>query len=98
MTRPAPPAAGRRPLVVLEDVVKIYRKSGTDVEVHALRGVTLTFHQGEYVAICGHSGSGKSTLMNLLGCLDRPTSGALHLKGTLVSSLADEALAAGRNR
>ncbi len=69
------PPADRKPLVVLRDVTKVYRKAGIDVEVHALRGVTLDIRQGEYVAICGHSGSGKSTLMNVLGCLDRPTAG-----------------------
>ena len=84
------------PLVRLEGVVKTYRMG--DVEVNALRGVSLVIEQGEFTAVMGASGSGKSTLMNLLGCLDRPTSGRYLLEGREVSRLSTDQLAEIRNR
>ena len=67
-------------------------------QVHAVRGLDMTVGTGEYVAIMGSSGSGKSTLMNMLGCLDTPTSGTYQLNGTEVSTFTDDQLAAIRNR
>jgi putative ABC transport system ATP-binding protein len=69
-----------------------------EVDVHALNGASLEIYRGEVVAITGPSGSGKSTMMNILGCLDRPTSGEYYLDGELVSSLNDDQLASVRNR
>ena len=69
-----------------------------DVKVHALRGLSLQIAPGEVVAIMGPSGSGKSTLMNMLGCLDRPTSGEYYLDGETVAQLSDDQLAEIRNR
>ena len=76
----------------LKNIVKIYRKPKSDVEVHALRGVNATFRKGEYTALMGVSGSGKSTLMNIIGCLDRPTAGSYLLDGRDVSQLDDDTL------
>ncbi|RJP34098.1 MAG: ABC transporter ATP-binding protein [Phycisphaerales bacterium] len=85
-----------RPVIELEDIHKIYRV-GTEL-VRALRGVTRTIYENEYVAIMGPSGSGKSTLMNILGCLDIPTSGAYRLAGKDVSRLSQSKLARIRGR
>ena len=104
MIPPPPPAAHvprtvrpPGPLVIdIEDVTKLYRM-GAEI-VHALRGVALKVHRNEYMAIMGPSGSGKSTLMNMLGCLDTPTSGHYHFNGKDVSSMSDDELASIRNR
>ncbi len=84
------------PLIELTGVTKVYRMG--DVELAALRGVTLTIARGEFTAIMGASGSGKSTLMNLLGCLDRPTDGQYRLEGREISSLSKDDLARLRNQ
>jgi putative ABC transport system ATP-binding protein len=84
------------PLIQLDEVWKTYAMG--DVELHALKGVSLAVAQGEFTAVMGASGSGKSTLMNLLGCLDRPTRGRYLLEGRDVSALSADALAAIRNR
>jgi putative ABC transport system ATP-binding protein len=88
--------ADRVSLIELADVHKNYR-SGS-LAVAALRGVTLSIRDGEYVAVMGPSGSGKSTLMHILGCLDVPTSGRYHLAGEDVSTMSEEQLAHVRNR
>ena len=82
-------------VVQLEDIHKVYNSG--EVEVHAVRGVSLTLNQGEFMAIMGASGSGKSTLMNTLGCLDRPTRGRYLLDGVDVSGLDRNELADLRN-
>jgi putative ABC transport system ATP-binding protein len=83
-------------LIDCQDIWKIYRLG--DVEVQALRGLTVRFGRGEFVAIMGASGSGKSTLMNIIGCLDAPTRGRYLLDGTDVGGLEADALAEIRNR
>jgi putative ABC transport system ATP-binding protein len=83
-------------LIRSRDLVKVYRMG--DSEIHALDGVSVDIGKGEFVAVMGPSGSGKSTFMNVLGCLDRPTSGQYLLDGKAVSELAGDELAAVRNR
>jgi putative ABC transport system ATP-binding protein len=101
-----------QPIVRLVDVTKIYemghaggggllnrrRAPHTTVTVHALRGVSVDFHPGEYIAIMGASGSGKSTMLNLLGCLDRPSGGSYFLGGRDVAGLDDDELSEIRSR
>ena len=86
----------QRPIIEIEDLYKIYNPG--ENEVHALDGVSLTVYEGEFVAIVGHSGSGKSTLMNMIGCLDVPTSGSYRLNGQDVSTMTDNELSTIRNR
>lgn len=83
------------PVVVAEGLKKIYKMG--DVEVQALRGLSMQINKGEVVAIVGPSGSGKSTLMNILGCLDRPTEGEYTLDGVRVAKMSDDELANVRN-
>lgn len=85
-----------RCMIELSGITKIYQVGGQ--EVAALAGIDLTIDAGEFAALMGPSGSGKSTLMNILGCLDRPTSGSYKLDGDEVAHLSDDALAATRNR
>jgi putative ABC transport system ATP-binding protein len=84
------------PVIELTDVRKDYKTGALEVE--ALRGVSLTIHQGEYVAIMGPSGSGKSTLMHIIGCLDVPTAGSYRLAGEDVAVMDEIDLAEARNR
>jgi putative ABC transport system ATP-binding protein len=83
-------------VIEAENLTKVYKMG--EVEVHALNGLSLKIAQGEIVAVMGPSGSGKSTLMNIIGCLDRPTSGEYILDGERVSKLTDDQLATIRNR
>ncbi len=95
-TPAAPAAAANGDLIVAHDLWRSYTM-GSEV-IHALKGVSFTINQGEYVAVMGPSGSGKSTLMNLIGCLDTPTQGSYMLRGKLVSQMNDDELAGVRNR
>jgi len=85
-----------QPVIQLRNIAKTYRTG--EVDVKAVRGVTLDIQPGEFVAVMGASGSGKSTLMNMIGCLDQPTSGAYLLNGVSVSGLGRKQLAALRNK
>ena len=88
--------AGEQPTLVIDNLVKTYVMGAA--EVHALRGVSLRIDRNEYVAIMGPSGSGKSTLMNMIGCLDTPTSGSYLLEGRSVREMSDRQLAEVRNK
>lgn len=86
----------KKNVVEVKNLIKTYQMGA--VEVHALRGLSTSIKQGEVIAVMGPSGSGKSTLMNILGCLDRPTSGTYILNGENVQNLKDDQLAEIRNR
>jgi putative ABC transport system ATP-binding protein len=95
-TEPTQTGAVEQPVVRLENVHKIYDLG--EIQVQALRGVSLAVSEGEFVAVMGPSGSGKSTVMNILGCLDRPTRGHYYLDGVDVSGMSKTELARIRNR
>lgn len=89
------PNNDKKVVIRVEDLKKVYRNG--EVEVHALRGINLEICQGDFVAIMGTSGSGKSTLMNILGCLDRPSSGNYYLEGIDIKDKTDDELSEIRN-
>ena len=84
-------------MIDLKDITKTYKKSG-GMEVKVLQGVSLKIEKGEYVAIMAPSGMGKSTLMNIIGCLDRPSSGEYRLDNIEVDKMDDDSLSAVRNK
>lgn len=84
-------------MIEIKDITKTYTKNG-GMEVKVLQGISLTINKGEYVAIMAPSGMGKSTLMNIIGCLDRPTTGEYRLDGTDVAKMDDDNLSAVRNK
>src|ERR1035437_5687551 len=90
----APPSSD---VIVVEDLWRTY-DMGSEQQVQALRGITMSIKHNEYVAIMGPSGSGKSTLMNLIGCLDTPSAGLYYINGNLVSEMSDDDLARIRNK
>lgn len=83
-------------MIELSNIRKVYRMGGEDVE--AIKGIDIVIAKGEFVSIVGPSGSGKSSMMNIIGCLDRPTSGSYVLVGERVDQMSEDALAAVRNR
>ena len=85
------------PVLLLNDLHKVYNP-GSPLQVHVLKGITLSVDRGDYVAIMGHSGSGKSTMLNIVGCLDVPTSGTYMIDGVDVSTLSEAQLADVRNQ
>ncbi|MEO0514469.1 MAG: ABC transporter ATP-binding protein [Planctomycetota bacterium] len=87
-----------QPVAEIQQVTKVYQKSKLAPPVHALAGVDLVIPRGQYVAIMGPSGSGKSTMMNIIGCLDRPTSGKYLLDGEDVATMSDERLSKVRGK
>jgi putative ABC transport system ATP-binding protein len=87
---------GKPAVIEIKEMTKVYVMGKT--EVHALRGVSLTIHEGEYIAIIGASGSGKSTLMNMIGLLDRPTTGSYQIRKAEVSTLTKDRMADMRNK
>lgn len=88
--------APKPPVIEITDMTKVYKMGET--EVHALRGLSLTISEGEYVAIIGASGSGKSTLMNMIGLLDKPTNGSYRIRGVETSKLSQNQMADLRNK
>jgi putative ABC transport system ATP-binding protein len=91
-----PPVDTELPVLLLNDIHKVYNPG--PLQVHVLKGVSLTVERGDYVAIMGHSGSGKSTMLNILGCLDIPSEGSYLISGVDVSSLSESQLADVRNQ
>ncbi|MCF3578335.1 ATP-binding cassette domain-containing protein, partial [Planktothrix agardhii] len=95
-TKPENQDSQTNPVIIhLENVTKVYGMG--DIQVQALKGVTLTVEQGEYCSIMGASGSGKSTAMNIIGCLDRPSAGSYYLDGVNVAQMSENNLARIRN-